>query len=49
MSEVDGDELLGRIEVIEAQPLEQRAARFEQLHDEMLEALQRGDRGSEAR
>ncbi len=43
MSETD--ELLGRIELIEAQPLDQRAAGFEQLHDEMLEELQRSDQG----
>lgn len=42
-----GDEagLLDRVELIEAQPLEQRAAGFEQLHDELLAELQRGDRG----
>ncbi|WP_336652191.1 MULTISPECIES: hypothetical protein [unclassified Leucobacter] len=39
------DGLLGRIEVIEAQPLEQRASKFEQLHDELLAELQRGDHG----
>lgn len=39
------DELLGRVEVIEAQPLEERAIGFEQLHDELLAELQRGDRG----
>ncbi|MFT4233318.1 MAG: hypothetical protein QM606_11170, partial [Leucobacter sp.] len=37
--------LLGRIELIEAQPLPQRAAGFEQLHDELLAELQRGDHG----
>ncbi|MFV0434370.1 MAG: hypothetical protein ACK5LO_10360 [Leucobacter sp.] len=37
------DGLLGRIELIEAQPLAQRAAGFEQLHDELLDELQRGD------
>ncbi|RGE16313.1 hypothetical protein [Leucobacter sp. wl10] len=41
-----GDGLLGRIELIEAQPLPQRAAGFEQLHDELLAELQRGDGGS---
>lgn len=40
------DGLLGRIEVIEAQPLAQRAAGFEQLHDELLAELQRGDRSA---
>lgn len=39
------DGLLGRIELIEAQPLEQRAAQFEQVHDELLSELQRGDHG----
>ena len=37
--------LLDRVELIEAQPLDQRAAGFEQLHDELLQELQRGDRG----
>lgn len=41
----DEDGLLGRIELIEAQPLPQRAAGFEQLHDELLSELQRGDHG----
>lgn len=36
-------ELLGRLEVIEAQPLAQRAVGFEQLHDELLAELQRSD------
>lgn len=39
------DGLLGRLDVIEAQPLAQRAAGFEQLHDELLAELQRGDHG----
>ncbi|WP_336660841.1 hypothetical protein [Leucobacter sp. USHLN153] len=39
------DGLLNRIDVIESQPLEQRAAFFEQVHDELLAELQRGDRG----
>lgn len=42
---VDDDGLLGRIELIESQPLEQRAAQFEQMHDELLTELQRGDHG----
>ncbi|UOQ57774.1 hypothetical protein MUN78_02735 [Leucobacter allii] len=42
-SEEDG--LLGRIELIESQPLPARAAGFEQLHDELLAELQRGDHG----
>jgi hypothetical protein len=40
------DGLLDRIELIESQPLEQRAAQFEQVHDELLAELQRGDHGS---
>ncbi len=36
-------ELLGRIELIESQPLAQRAAGFEQVHDELLAELQRSD------
>lgn len=37
------DGLLGRIEVIEAQPLEQRAAGYDQLAEELLAELQRSD------
>lgn len=37
--------LLSRVDVIEAQPLAERAAGFEQLHDELLAELQRGDHG----
>ena len=37
------DGLLGRIEVIESQPLEQRAAGFDQLAEELLAELQRSD------
>jgi len=40
-----GDELLGRLDVIEAQPLEERAQRYDQLVDELLAELQRGDGG----
>ncbi|WP_125100603.1 hypothetical protein [Leucobacter chromiireducens] len=39
------DGLLSRVELIEAQPLPERAAGFEQLHDELLTELQRGDLG----
>lgn len=39
----DGDGLLDRIGLIEAQPLDQRARGFEQVHDELLLALQRSD------
>lgn len=40
-SQADG--LLGRLEVIESQPIEQRAARFDQLAEELLAELQRSD------
>lgn len=40
---VDG--LVGRIELIEAQPLAEHAAGYEQLHDELLAELQRSDHG----
>lgn len=38
-----GDGLLDRIGLIESQPLDQRARGFEQVHDELLAVLQRGD------
>lgn len=41
----DEDGLLDRIGLIEAQPLPQRAAGFEQVHDELLAELQRSDHG----
>jgi len=41
------DGLLGRIELVEAQPLSERAAGFEQLHDELLARLQRSDHGAD--
>lgn len=37
------DGLLGRIEVIEAQPLADRAKGFDQLAEELLAELQRSD------
>lgn len=37
------DALLGRLEVIEAQPLTERAAGFQQLAAELLAELQRSD------
>lgn len=40
--------LLERVEVIEAQPLEQRAASFDQLADELLAELERSDRETPA-
>lgn len=43
------DGLLGRLEVIEAQPLEARAAGYDQLAEELLGELQRGDQESPAR
>ncbi|MEJ6490258.1 hypothetical protein PQI23_11050 [Leucobacter sp. USCH14] len=39
------DGLLSRIELIESQPLAHRAQMFEQVHDELLAELQRGDHG----
>ncbi|MCW2286909.1 hypothetical protein EDF60_1554 [Leucobacter luti] len=39
------ESLLSRIDLIEAQPLPQRAEGFAQLHDELLAELQRGDHG----
>jgi hypothetical protein len=45
MSDSTADEaLLGRLEVIESQPLEQRSAGFDQLAEELLAELQRSDR-----
>lgn len=40
------DGLLGRIDVIEAQPLDQRAAGYDQLAEELLADLQRSDHGA---
>ena len=44
-SERDGehDALLSRLRLIEAQPLDARAAAFTQVHDELRSALERGD------
>ncbi len=42
----DGNSLLGRIEVIETQPLEQRAVRYDQVAEELLAELQRSDHES---
>lgn len=44
-SEVSGldEALLDRVEVIESQPLDQRATRFEQLAEELTQELQRSD------
>lgn len=38
------DELLSRLELIESQPLDQRAAGFDQLIDELQSELQSSDR-----
>lgn len=38
-----GDGLLGRLDVIEAQPLNQRAVRYDQVAEELLAELQRSD------
>lgn len=38
-----GGELLDRLGIIESQPLDQRARGFEQLHDELMQELQRSD------
>lgn len=45
-TEIATDGLVDRIGLIEAQPLAERAARFEQLHDELLAELQRSDHGA---
>ena len=42
------DGLLGRIEVIEAQPLSQRAASYDQVAEELLTELQRSDQEGSA-
>ncbi len=39
----DLDALLSRLEVMESQPLAERAAAFAQLHDELRAALERAD------
>lgn len=39
------DGLLDKLGLIESQPLEHRARGFEQLHDELLQELQRSDQG----
>lgn len=42
-AESGSDGLLGRLELIESQPLDQRAQGYDQLHDELLAELQRSD------
>ncbi|GAA2179907.1 hypothetical protein GCM10009847_15700 [Leucobacter tardus] len=48
MSEHDtedvADGLLDRVELIESQPLAERAARYQQVHDELIAELERSDR-----
>ncbi len=39
----DADALVSRLRVIEDQPLEERAAAFAHLHDELLRALEGSD------
>ena len=41
--ENERDSLVNRVELIESQPLADRAAMFEQVHDELLQELQRSD------
>lgn len=41
--ELGEGELLSRVDLIESQPLAQRAAGFEQVHEELLAELQRSD------
>mgnify|MGYP001145105547 CR=1 FL=1 len=43
MEETSDDGLLARTEVIEAQPLDQRAAGFDQLAEALLAELERSD------
>lgn len=45
-SEQPSDGLLDRIELIEAQPLERRAASYDQVAEELLADLQRSDHSS---
>lgn len=40
---IEHDGLLDRLALIESQPLDRRAQGFEQLHDELLQELQRSD------
>lgn len=39
------EELLSEVELIEAQPLEERAAAFEHLYERLLDELKRSDTG----
>ena len=40
------NDVAARVALVEAEPLEQRARGFEQLHDELLAELQRSDHGT---
>lgn len=44
MDDTIDEALLERLELIESQPLEQRAAAFDQLADQLLVELERSDR-----
>lgn len=48
MSEHTSDGLLDRIDLIESQPLEQRAAGYDQLAEALLADLQRSDHEASA-
>ena len=43
----DAESLVDRLDLIAAQPLHERVHGFEQLHDELVAELQRGDRETE--
>ncbi len=42
----EAKDVAARVALVEAEPLEQRVTRFEQLHDELLAELQRSDHGT---
>lgn len=46
--ENDRDSLVNRVELIEAQPLADRADMFDQVHNELLQELQRSDTAAHA-
>lgn len=46
VAHTESDGLLDRLALIESQPLDRRAQGFEQLHDELLQELQRSDNES---
>ncbi len=43
---LDSNALLSRLRLIEDQPLEDRAAAYAQLHDQLQDALEGGDRSA---